>query len=192
MIHWTQVINCLTEGGETEALAALNRQDIARLNDVIFMFTRFIKCVEGDFISYCDRFPMWQKSRVNLRSLGANKHAETLTQAVSARFSRTTDLNVIFVCFLVASAGKQYWGAIERPSPFAISMEAMSQQGINTLVKVFSYDVAEMIRLLQDYLYNPRQFDSVKDLYSNCPQFMSIAGQQLDTRSLIDLFIFIG
>jgi hypothetical protein len=59
MIHWTQVINCLTEGGGTEALTALNRLDIARLNDVIVIFTRFIKCVEGNFISYFDRFPMW-------------------------------------------------------------------------------------------------------------------------------------
>jgi hypothetical protein len=46
-------------------------------------------------------------------------------------------------------------------------MEAMWQQGIEILAKVFSYDVAEMIKLFQDDLYNPCQFDSVKGLYSN-------------------------
>jgi hypothetical protein len=125
MIHWPQMINFLMEGGETEALAALNRLDIARLNDVIVIFTRFIKCVEGNFISYLERFPKWQKPLVDLRSMGSNKYAETLMQAVSARFSQTTDLNVIFVCCLVASAGKKYWGAIERPSLFSASIEAM-------------------------------------------------------------------
>jgi hypothetical protein len=31
-------------------------------------------------------------------------------------------------------------------------MDEMWQQGIDTLAKVFSYNVAEMIRLFQDYL----------------------------------------
>jgi hypothetical protein len=56
-------------------------------------------------------------------------------------------------------------------------MEAMWQQGINRLAMVFSYNVVEMIMLFQDYLYNPRELDSVKDLYLNCPQFMSVAGE---------------
>jgi hypothetical protein len=60
-------------------------------------------------------------------------------------------------------------------------------QGIDTLAKVFSYDVAELIKLFQDYSYNPGQFASMKDLYSNYPQFSSIAGRQLDTRSFADL-----
>jgi hypothetical protein len=86
----------------------------------------------------------------------------------------------------VTPAGKRYYGAIERPSRSAASIQAICQQGINTLSKVFFYDVAEMMRLLQDYLYNPRQFDSVKDVYSNCLQFISVAGQQLDTCSFAD------
>jgi hypothetical protein len=66
-------------------------------------------------------------------------------------------------------------------------MEAMWQPGIDPLAKVFSCDEAEMIRPLQDYLYHLRHFDSVKDLYSNYPQFISVAGQQLDTCSFTDL-----
>jgi hypothetical protein len=59
-------------------------------------------------------------------------------------------------------------------------MEAMWQQGIDTLAKVFSYNVAETVMLFQDYFYNPRQFDSVKDLYSSYRCFISVAGLQLD------------
>jgi hypothetical protein len=44
-----------------------------------------------------------------------------------------------------------------------------------------------MIMLFQDYFYNPRQFDPVKDLYSKYPQFISVAGQELDTCSFTDL-----
>jgi hypothetical protein len=66
-------------------------------------------------------------------------------------------------------------------------MEVMWQQGIDTLAKVFAFDVAEMTRLFQDYLCNPRQFDSVKDLYSEYPHFISVADQQLDTCSFPDL-----
>jgi hypothetical protein len=65
-------------------------------------------------------------------------------------------------------------------------MEAMRQQGIDTLAKMFSYDVAEMIMFFQGYFYNPRQFDSVEDRDSNYPQFISGAGRQLDTRSFTD------
>jgi hypothetical protein len=176
VIHWTQVIGLLNENRETEVLVALSRLDISGLNEVMTISTHFIKCMEGNSISYFDIFPTLQKLVIDLRSLGANKHAETLMQIVSRCFSRTTNLNVIFVCSLVTPAGKKYYGAIERPSRFAASMEAMWQQGINTLAEVSSYNVAEMIILFQDYLYNPRQFDSVKDPYSNDPQFMSVAG----------------
>jgi hypothetical protein len=44
------VIGFLVENGETEARAALNRIDIAILNEVVAIFTRFIKCVEGNFL----------------------------------------------------------------------------------------------------------------------------------------------
>jgi hypothetical protein len=180
MIHWTQVIDFLKHNGEMEALAALNRLDIARLNEGMVIFTRFIKCVEGNSISYFDIFLMLEKLMVHSGSRRVNKHAETLMQTVSERFSRTTDLNIIFVCCVVTPTGKKYCGALERPSPFTVSMEAMWQQGIDTLAKVFSHDAAEMIGLFQNYLDNPRQFDSMKDLHSNCPHFISVAGQQLD------------
>jgi hypothetical protein len=52
MIHWTQVIDFVKENRETKALAALNRLDIARLNKIMVIFTRFIMCVEGNYISY--------------------------------------------------------------------------------------------------------------------------------------------
>jgi hypothetical protein len=87
----------------------------------------------------------------------------------------------------VTPAGKQYYRVIERPSRFAASMEAMWQQSIDTLAKVFSDDVVEMIMLFQDCLYNSRQFDSVTNPYSNYLQFISLAGQQLDTCSFTDL-----
>jgi hypothetical protein len=66
-------------------------------------------------------------------------------------------------------------------------MEAMWQQGIDTLVQVFSCNVAEMIMLFQDCFYNRCQFDSVKDGCSNDPKLISVAGQQLDTCSFTDL-----
>jgi hypothetical protein len=70
-------------------LAALNCLDIAWLNEVMIIFRPFIKCVEGNFISYFDIFPMLQKLMVDLGSLRADKHIETLMQTVSERFSRT-------------------------------------------------------------------------------------------------------
>jgi hypothetical protein len=39
MIHWTQVIGFLTQNGETEALASLKRLDIARLTEIMVIFT---------------------------------------------------------------------------------------------------------------------------------------------------------
>jgi hypothetical protein len=35
------------------------------------------------------------------------------------------------------------------------------------LATVFSYAIAQMTSLMRDHLDNPRQFGSVKDLYSN-------------------------
>jgi hypothetical protein len=93
----------------------------------------------------------------------ANKHAEAFTNAVSRRFSETTDMNIIFTYFLVTPIGKTYYSAIARPSEFTASMETMWKKGIVTLSKAFHYDVAQMTSLFQDYLDNPRQFHSVKD-----------------------------
>jgi hypothetical protein len=61
VIHWTQVIGFLNENRETEVLAALKRPDIARLNEIMVIFARFIKCVEGNSISYFDIFPILKK-----------------------------------------------------------------------------------------------------------------------------------
>jgi nitrate reductase assembly molybdenum cofactor insertion protein NarJ len=56
MILWTLLIGLLKENGETETLAALNRLDAGRLNEVIVIFTQFIKCVERNFVSYFNTF----------------------------------------------------------------------------------------------------------------------------------------
>jgi hypothetical protein len=59
--------------------------------------------------------------------------------------------------------------------------------GIDTMAKVFSYDVAGIVSLFQNFLYTPYQLDPLQDLYSNYPQFISAAGQQLDNHSFTDL-----
>jgi hypothetical protein len=56
-------------------------------------------------------------------------------------------------------------------------MEAIWQHGVETLDKAFSSDVVEMTRLFQDDLYNRHWFNSVKDLYSNYPHFIAVAGR---------------
>jgi hypothetical protein len=63
----------------------------------------------------------------------------------------------------VTPISETYYSAGARPSEFAASMETMWKKGIVTLSKAFHYDVAQMISLFQDYLDNPRQFQSVKD-----------------------------
>jgi hypothetical protein len=176
-----QVVSFSRDKGETDALAALMRLDFARLNEVITVFKRFIKSAEGNSVSYSNIFPMLKKLIANLGAVRANKHAEALMNAVARRFSGTTDVNIIFTCFLVTPIGKRYYSAVTRLSEFADSMETMWKRGIVTLSKAFHYDVAQMISLFQDYLDNLRQFHSVKDLCTNCPRRVSIAGQQHDT-----------
>jgi hypothetical protein len=123
----------------------------------------------------------------NFGAVGANKHAEALMNAASRRFSETTDVNIIFTCFLVTPIKKTYYSAVTRPSEFAASMETMWKKGVVTLSKAFHYDVAQIISFFQDYLDNPRQFHSVKNLYTNWPGRVYIAGQQHDTDSFVDL-----
>jgi hypothetical protein len=130
---------------------------------------------------------MLEKLMVSLGAVRANKHAEALMNAVSRHFAETTDVNIIFTCFLVTPIGKRYYSAVTRPSEFAASMETMWKKGAVTLSKAFHYDVAQMISLFQDYLNNPRQFDSVKDLCTNWPRQVSMVGQQHDTDSFVDL-----
>jgi hypothetical protein len=107
---------------------------------------------------------MLEKLMANLGAVRANKHAEALMNAVSWRFSETMDVNIIVTCFLVTPIGKRYDSAVTRPSKFAASMEMMWKKGVVTLSKAFHYDVAQIISLFQDYLDNPRQLHSVKDL----------------------------
>jgi hypothetical protein len=124
----------------------------------------------------------------HLRSLRANKHAETLMQTVSERFSRTTNLNIIFVCWVVTSAGKGYYGTIEQQSPFAVTVEAMWWQGIDTLAKMFSYDVAEIIRLFQaTYAIRVSSTQWRTDIRTTRNLFMLLASNS----TLVHLLIFL-
>jgi hypothetical protein len=107
-----QVVSFLKDKEETDALAALMRLDFARLNEVITVFRRFIKSAEGNYVSYSNIFPMLQKLMADLSALHANKHTETLMNAVSRRFSETTDVNIIFICFLVTPIGKRYYNTV--------------------------------------------------------------------------------
>jgi hypothetical protein len=130
---------------------------------------------------------MLEKLMANLGALHANKHAEALMNAVSRRFSETTDMNIIFTCFPVAPIRKRYYSAVTQPSEFAASMETMWKKGVVTLSKTFHYDIAQMISLFQDYLDTHHQFHSVKDLCTNWRRRVSIAGQQHGTDSFVDL-----
>jgi hypothetical protein len=111
MAHLMQVVSFLKNKEETDALAlvALMPLDFARLNEVMTVFRRFIKFAEGNSVSYSNRFPMLEKLMANLGAPRANKHAEALMNAVSRRFSETTDVNIIFTCFLVTPIGKTYY-----------------------------------------------------------------------------------
>jgi hypothetical protein len=117
-----QVVNFLKDKEETDALAALIRLDFARLNEVMTVFRRFIKSVEGNSVSYSNIFPVLEKLMANLGALRANKHAEALMNAISRRFSEATDVNIISTCFLVTLIGKRYYSAVTRPGTFAASM----------------------------------------------------------------------
>jgi hypothetical protein len=81
--RWRQVVNFLKDKEETNALAAMMRLDFARLNEVMAIFRRFIKSAEGSSVSHSNIFPMLEKLMANLGALRANKHAETLMNAVS-------------------------------------------------------------------------------------------------------------
>jgi hypothetical protein len=143
------------------------RLDFARLNEVMAVFRRFIKSAEGTSVSYSNTSTTLEKLMANLAAVRANKHAEAFMNAVSRRFSETTDVNIIFTCFLVTPIGKTYYSAVTRPSQFAASMETMWKKGAATLSKAFSCDVVQMTSLFQDYFDDPRQFHSVNDLCTN-------------------------
>jgi hypothetical protein len=147
MAHWMQIVGFLNDKEDTDAIAALMRLDFARLNEVMAVFRRFIKSAKGNSVSYSNIFSMLEKLMANLGALRANKHAEAIINAVSRRFSETTDMNIIFTCFLVTQIGKRYYSAVTQPSEFAASMETMWKKGVVTLSKAFHYDVTQMISL---------------------------------------------
>jgi hypothetical protein len=62
MIHWTKMIGFLNKNRETEGLTALNCFDIARLNEVMAIFTQFVTNVDGSFGSYFDIFQCYRIS----------------------------------------------------------------------------------------------------------------------------------
>jgi hypothetical protein len=182
-----QVVSLLNDEEETDGLATLMQLDFARLNEIIEVFRRFIKSAEGNSVSYSNTFPILEKLMAILGVLRVNKHTEAVMNAVSGRFSETTDVNIIFTCFLVTPIGKTYYSAVTQPNEFAASMETMWKKGVVTLSKAFYYDVAQVISLFQDYLDNLGQFHSVKDSCTYWPRWVSIAGQQHDTDSFVGL-----
>jgi hypothetical protein len=112
MAHWMQIVSFLKDKEETDALAALMRFDFPTLNEITAVFRRFIKSAEGNSVSYSDIFLMLEKLMANLGAVRANKYAEALMNAVSRRFSETTDMNIIFACFLVTPIGERYYSAV--------------------------------------------------------------------------------
>jgi hypothetical protein len=69
-------------------------------------------------------------------------------QTVSKRFSRTTDLNVIFVCCLVTPAGKNLWRYWET-KPVRRKHGSDVATGYRYIGQGVSYVVTEMIMLFQ-------------------------------------------
>jgi hypothetical protein len=63
----------------------------------------------------------------------------------------------------------------------------MWKRGVTMLAKAFFCDLVEMIRPFEDCLCNRRQFDSVKNLFSNYQRSAFVADQQFDTHSFADL-----
>jgi hypothetical protein len=60
------------------------------------------------------------------------------------------------------------------------------EPGVIALTPVFSSDIAQMINLFRGCLANLRQFDSIKDLCTNGPRWVSIAGRQFDSGRFVD------
>jgi hypothetical protein len=67
-------------------------------------------------------------------------------------------LNIIFTCFLVTPDGKRYCSDVPRPGAFAANMEAMLNHEITTLATAFSYHVAQMTGLFENYIDHLRKF----------------------------------
>jgi hypothetical protein len=112
MTHWTQVVGWSKDKEETEAPDALKRLEVGRLNEVMIFLIQFIRSAEGNSVFYFNIFLMLQKPMSDLGSLRANKLTETLVTAVSERFSKTTDFNIVFPYFLVTPVRKRDYEAV--------------------------------------------------------------------------------
>jgi hypothetical protein len=158
MIYSMQVVGFLKDKGGMEALVAPNRLDIGKLKEVMAIFTPFIKSAEGNSLSDVNIFPILRKLMANPGSLHANRHAETLMKTASERFSRTTDLNRIFICFLMIRFGQKYCGDVPQTGELSANMETMLNHGIAALTTAFSDDVAQITNLFQNYRDGWQQF----------------------------------
>jgi hypothetical protein len=147
MAGWMQIVSSLNDEEKTNALAALMRLAFARLNEGMAVFRPFIKSADGNRVSHSNIFLMLENLMANLGVVRANKYSEAIMNAVSRHFSETTDVNIIFACFLVTPIGKTYDNPVTRPSEFAASMEMMWKKGIVTLSKAFHYVVTQMTSL---------------------------------------------
>jgi hypothetical protein len=58
LIHWSRVVGFLKDKEEADAL---KRLDVGRLNEVIVVFTQFIKSADGNHVSYSNISEMLQK-----------------------------------------------------------------------------------------------------------------------------------
>jgi hypothetical protein len=87
MAHWAQMIEFLKENGETIVLAVLKRLDVSRLNEVMCIFMRLIKSVEGNFPSYFNTFPMLQKLMLYVGFGYADTRAEAFIKVASEHSS---------------------------------------------------------------------------------------------------------
>jgi hypothetical protein len=94
-------------------MAVVNRLDVGRPKETPAVFTHFVKSTEGNSASYFDIFPMLQKLMATLGSVRAHKHAEILGKAASEHFSLTTDLSIMFTCFLVIPVGQRSCGPVQ-------------------------------------------------------------------------------
>jgi hypothetical protein len=107
MAHWIQVVSFLNDKEETNALAVRMWLDFARLNEIMAVFTWFIKSTEGNSVSHSTIFPMLEKLMDNLGALRANKYTEALMNAASRPFSETTNVNIILTCFPVTPIAEE-------------------------------------------------------------------------------------
>jgi hypothetical protein len=60
MVDGAKIVGFLNDKDETEAMAALNRRDVDRLNEWLAAFARFVKSAEGNSVSHFDIFPMFR------------------------------------------------------------------------------------------------------------------------------------